>query len=163
MALVISLLHHIGSFGRHPVSVISGMAVGASVACAAQRRWWGVAVSSYRENKAGGLLAQGIGTSMLQSSNIVRRPLVWVPAIFTSAVLGPLVTIVFQMENSAVGAGMGTEGLVGQVATLEVMGSSGIPGIVLLHFVLPAIITLLIAEIMRKWGVIRFGDPRFDL
>ncbi len=141
---------------------ISGLAAGAAtVGCATQMV--GFAVSSYRENKAAGLLAQGIGTSMLQFPNIVRRPVVWVPTIVSSAVIGPLATTVFQMENNAIGAGMGTAGLVGQIATLEVMGSAGIPGIVVLHLVLPAALTLLVSEVMRKQGLIRFGDLRLDL
>ncbi len=141
---------------------ISGLAAGAAtVGCATQMV--GFAVSSYRENKAAGLLAQGVGTSMLQFPNIVRRPVVWVPTIVSSAVIGPLATTVFQMENNAIGAGMGTAGFVGQIATLEVMGRSGIPGIVVLHLLLPAVLTLLVSEAMRKHGLIRFGDLRLDL
>ena len=106
----------------------------------------------------GGLIAQGLGTSMLQISNIVKNPLIWLPPTITSAILGPVSTVVFKMENNAIGAGMGTSGLVGQIATLEVMGSKAIFPIILLHFLLPAVITLLISEYMRKKGYIKDGD-----
>ncbi|MFW6030531.1 MAG: PTS transporter subunit IIC [Halanaerobiales bacterium] len=136
---------------------LSGLAAGAAtVGCASQMV--GFAVASYRENKFGGLLAQGIGTSMLQIPNIIKNPLIWIPPIITSAILGPIATVVFRMKNSPIGAGMGTSGLVGQIATHDVMGSSAIPFIILLHFILPAIITFLISEYMRKKSYIKQGD-----
>lgn len=138
---------------------LSGLAAGAAtVGCAAQMI--GFAVASYRENKFGGLISQGLGTSMLQIPNIVKNPLIWVPPIITSALLGPLATTVFSMENNKIGAGMGTSGLVGQFATLEVMGSGALLPIILLHFVLPAILTLIISEFMRKKGWIKSGDMK---
>lgn len=140
---------------------LSGLAAGAStVGCACQMI--GFAVASYRENKLGGFLAQGIGTSMLQIPNIIKNPKIWIPSIISSAILGPIATTVFKMTNNEVGAGMGTSGLVGQIATYSVMGKDGLIGIVLLHFILPAIITLVISEFMRKKGWIKFGDMKLS-
>jgi len=110
----------------------------------------------------GGLLAQGLGTSMLQIPNIIRNPWIWLPPTAASAVLGPVSTVLFKMENSRVGAGMGTSGLVGQVSTLEVMGAEAWPGIILLHFLLPAVLSFLFSEILRKAGHIRFGDMKLE-
>ncbi len=138
---------------------ISGLAAGAAtVGCSAQMI--GFAIISYKENKIGGLISQGIGTSMLQVPNIIRNPLIWIPPTLTAAILGPLATVVFKMENNAAGAGMGTSGLVGQFNTVAVMGTKAIPIIILLHFVLPAIIALLISTIMRKKGWIKEGDMK---
>lgn len=138
---------------------LSGLAAGAAtVGCACQMI--GFAVASYRENKIEGLIAQGLGTSMLQISNIVKNPKIWIPSIISSAILGPISTVLFKMENNKVGAGMGTSGLVGQFGTLEVMGDKGILGIIILHFVLPAVISLIISEYMRKKGFIKFGDMK---
>lgn len=128
----------------------------ATVGCSAQMI--GFAVASYRENKMGGLIAQGIGTSMLQIPNIVKNPLIWLPPTIASAILGPISTVVFKMRNNPIGAGMGTSGLVGQIATIEVMGTKAIFPIILLHFLLPAVITYFIAEYMRKKGYIKEGD-----
>ena len=95
---------------------LSGIAAGAStVGCAAQMV--GFAVISFKANRWNGLLAQGLGTSMLQVPNIMRKPVIWIPPIIASAILGPLATIVFRMENNPAGGGMGTSGLVGQLMT----------------------------------------------
>ena len=128
----------------------------------------GFAVASFRENKWDGLLAQGIGTSMLQISNIVKNPLIWIPPTLTSAILGPLATVVFQMENNPAGGGMGTSGLVGQIMTWQTMAGSRSVGlllfqILLLHFILPAILSFVFSEIMRKKGWIRFGDMKLNI
>ena len=128
----------------------------------------GFAVASFRENKWDGLLAQGIGTSMLQISNIVKNPLIWIPSTLTSAILGPLATVGFQMENNPAGGGMGTSGLVGQIMTWQTMAGSRSAGlllfqILLLHFILPAILSLIFSEIMRKKGWIRFGDMKLNI
>lgn len=140
---------------------LSGLAAGAStVGCCCQMI--GFAVASYRENGFGGLLAQGLGTSMIQVPNIIRNSWVWVPPTMTAALLGPLSTVVFKMENSRVGAGMGTSGFVGQVSTLEVMGAAAWPGIVLLHFVFPAVFSFVFSEILRRTGHIRPGDMTLD-
>ena len=99
---------------------LSGLAAGAAtVGCCCNMV--GFAVASYRENKVGGLLAQGIGTSMLQVPNIVKKPVIWLPAIISSAILGPVGTMVLHMTNNATGSGMGTAGLVGQIMTWQTM------------------------------------------
>lgn len=146
---------------------LSGLAAGAAtVGCCCNMI--GFAVASYRENKMGGLIAQGVGTSMLQVPNIVRKPIIWIPAILSSAILGPIGTMVFDMTNNAAGSGMGTAGFVGQLMTWETMAPTTdatvlIIKIALIHFVLPAIITLLISEFMRKKNWIKHGDMKLDL
>ena len=138
---------------------LSGLAAGAAtVGCCCQMI--GFATMSFRENRWGGLLSQGLGTSMLQMPNIVRNPKIWLPPIMASAVLGPLSTLVFQMSNIPSGAGMGTSGLVGQIGTIEAMGDSSQIWlmILLLHFILPALLTLLIAAVFRRKGWIKTGD-----
>jgi len=142
---------------------LSGLAAGAAtVGCCANMV--GFAVASYRENKVNGLLAQGLGTSMLQIGNIMKKPIIWLPAIISSAILGPLATLVFHMTNNATGSGMGTAGLVGQITTYQTMVGAGenvvsvLFKIILLHFVLPAILSLGISEFMRKKGWIQDGD-----
>jgi uncharacterized membrane protein len=142
---------------------LGGLAAGAAtVGCCAQMV--GFAVASYRENKVGGLIAQGLGTSMLQVPNIVRNPRILIPPTLASAILGPLATTVMRMENVPAGAGMGTSGLVGQFGTIEAMGASGavLFKIAMLHFILPAVLTLIISEYMRKKEWIRFGDQKLD-
>lgn len=146
---------------------LNGIAAGAAVTgCCAQMI--GFAVASYRENKVGGLVAQGLGTSMLQMPNIVRRPVIWLPAIISSAILGPISTKVFAMTCNATGAGMGTSGLVGQIMTFQTMTESGgsIPVVLLemllMHFVAPAIIALGISELLRKLGAIKPGDMKLS-
>lgn len=138
---------------------LSGLAAGAAtVGCASQMI--GFAIMSYRENGIGGIFAQGVGTSMLQMGNIVKNPRIWLPPIITSAILGPISTTLFQMKNTPYGSGMGTSGLVGQFGTLEAMGTSSSVwvAIILLHFILPAIITQVIALYMRKIKWIKDGD-----
>lgn len=128
----------------------------------------GFAVASYRENKIGGLVAQGIGTSMLQVPNIVKKPIIWLPAILSSAILGPVGTMVFHMTNNATGSGMGTAGLVGQIMTWQTMTAVEAPSIVLIkilviQIILPAVVTLAISEFMRKKNWIKFGDMKLDV
>lgn len=141
---------------------LNGLAAGAAtVGCATQMV--GFAVSSYRENKASGLIAQGLGTSMLQVPNIVKNPRVWIPPTIASAILGPVSTMVFKMSNNPSGGGMGTSGLVGQIMTWQTMAGERAAGllavqILLLHFILPAVLTLGISELMRKKNWIKFGD-----
>ncbi|MFY9213403.1 MAG: PTS sugar transporter subunit IIC [Tissierellaceae bacterium] len=140
---------------------LSGIAAGAStVGCCANMI--GFAVASYKENGVGGFLAQGIGTSMLQMPNIIKNPLIWIPAIVSSAILGPISTVLLKMESSAIGAGMGTSGLVGQFAMIDVMGASPkvLIMILFMHFILPAIISYMVSEWMRKRGYIKFGDMK---
>ena len=146
---------------------LSGVAAGAAtVGCCANMI--GFAVASYRENKVNGLLAQGLGTSMLQIGNIVRKPIIWLPAIITSAILGPIATMVFEMENNATGSGMGTAGLVGQITTYQTMAADGdgimvLVKIIVLHFLLPAVLSLGISEFMRKKGWIQDGDMKLSV
>ena len=146
---------------------LSGLAAGAAtVGCCANMV--GFAVASYRENKVNGLLAQGLGTSMLQIGNIMRKPIIWLPAIITSAILGPLATMVFGMTNNATGSGMGTAGLVGQITTYQVMAAEADAAVVLvkvlvMHFVLPALLSLGISEYMRKKGWIKDGDMKLSV
>lgn len=146
---------------------LSGLAAGAAtIGCCCNMV--GFAVASYRENKVGGLLAQGIGTSMLQVPNIVRKPLIWLPAIISSAVLGPVGTMLLHMESNATGSGMGTAGLVGQIMTWQVMAPVEGPAvtlfkILLIQIVLPAAVTLGVSEFMRKKGWIQYGDMKLDL
>jgi uncharacterized membrane protein len=147
----------------------SALAAGAAtVGCCANMI--GFAVASFRENGWGGLVSQGLGTSMLQVPNIVRRPYIWLPAILSSAIIGPIATVGFKMTNLPSGAGMGTSGLVGQLVTWESMVTIGqndpayvFFAILLLHFILPAALTLLFSEIMRKMGIIKYGDMKLDL
>lgn len=146
---------------------LNGLAAGAAtVGCCCNMV--GFAVASFRENKFGGLVAQGIGTSMLQMPNIVRHPQIWIPAICSSAILGPIGTMLFQMTNNATGSGMGTAGLVGQIMTWQVMtqyesGAIVMLKILVLHVILPATITLLISEFMRKKNWIKSGYMRIDM
>ena len=147
---------------------LNGLAAGAAtVGCCANMV--GFAVASYRENKMNGLLAQGLGTSMLQIGNIVKKPVIWLPAIITSAVLGPVSTLVFKMTNNATGSGMGTAGLVGQINTYQDMVSQGAePAMVLikilvLQIVLPALLAFVISEFMRKKGIISTNDMKLDV
>ena len=146
---------------------LSGLAAGAAVVgCCCNMV--GFAVASYRENKIGGLLAQGVGTSMLQVPNIVRKPVIWLPAIISSAILGPVSTLVFHMTSNATGSGMGTAGLVGQIMTYQVMTET-LPAVVvlaeiaLMHFLLPAAISLAVSEVMRQKAWIKFGDMKLDV
>lgn len=146
---------------------LSGIAAGAAtVGCCANMV--GFAVASYRDNKVNGLLAQGLGTSMLQIGNIVKKPIIWLPAIITSAVLGPVSTMVLGMTNNATGSGMGTAGLVGQITTFQTMTEFQSPEIVLLemavlHFILPGLLSLGISEFMRKKKWIVDGDMKLSV
>lgn len=147
---------------------LNGIAAGAAtVGCCANMI--GFVTASFRENKVNGLLAQGLGTSMLQIGNIVKNPLIWLPAIITSAVLGPVSTMVLHMTNNATGSGMGTAGLVGQINACQTMVSEGVsPVIVLLeiavmHFLLPGIMAFGISEFMRKKGLICEGSMKLSV
>ena len=145
---------------------LSGLAAGAAtIGCSAQMV--GFAVASYRENRISGLIAQGIGTSMLQMPNIVRHPQIFLPPIIASAILGPISTMVVGMTNNAVGSGMGTSGLVGQLMTWKTMAATTphftlAALILLMHFIAPAVLTLAAAEIMRKQGWIKPGDMKLE-
>lgn len=143
---------------------LSGLAAGAAtVGCCAQMV--GFAVASFKENGIGGLVAQGIGTSMLQVSNIIKHPWILVPPTLAAAIVGPLSTCVFHMTNIPVGAGMGTCGLVGQIGTFTDMGFTVdvLWKVVLLQILLPAILAFIFDRIMRTIGLIRDGDYKLDL
>ena len=131
----------------------------ATVGCACHMV--GFAVASFRENKWSGLVAQGIGTSMLQIPNVMRKPKIMLPMIISSAILGPLSTCVFHLKCGFNGGGMGTSGFVGIIDLFtNTTGALGIVGIILLMIVLPVILNLLISEFMRKKGWIKFGDMK---
>ncbi len=123
----------------------------------------GFAVSSYRENGFGGLIAQGLGTSMLQIPNIMKKPVIMLPMIISSAICGPLSTCVFKLLCADFGGGMGTSGLVGLFGVLACDGQNPVlmwVGIALLLFILPALLNIVISEFMRKKGWIKFGDMK---
>lgn len=147
---------------------ISGLAAGAAtIGCCCNMV--GFAVASYRENKMGGLIAQGVGTSMLQVPNIVKKPVIWLPAILSSAILGPVASAVLHMTSTPVGSGMGSAGFVGQIAAYGAMTADGMSGqmavllILVMHFILPALVTLGISELMRKKGLIAPGDMALNV
>ena len=154
---------------------LTGLAGGAAVAgCCAQMV--GFAVMSFKENGVGGLVSQGIGTSMLQMPNILKKPRVWLPPIIASAITGPIATCVFklQMNGPAVSSGMGTCGLVGQigvytgwVADVASGAKAGITafdwaGLLLVSFVLPAVLCAVLGALFRKKGWIKDGDLKLD-
>ena len=155
---------------------LTGLAGGAALAgCCAQMV--GFAVASFRENKWGGLVSQGIGTSMLQMGNIVKNPRIWLPATLASAITGPIATCLFhlQMNGAAVSSGMGTCGLVGQIgvytgwiADIEAGSKAAITpmdwiGLVFVSFLLPGVLSWLFSVLFRKIGWIKEGDMRLDL
>jgi hypothetical protein len=155
---------------------LTGLAGGAAVAgCSAQMI--GFAILSFRENRWGGLLSQGLGTSMLQMPNIVKNPKIWIPPTLASAITGPIATCIFKMEmnGAAVSSGMGTCGLVGQIGVItgwftpsEVAVSHGASaisptafdwiGLVLICFVLPGVLSWAFGLLLRKIGWIKDGD-----
>lgn len=144
---------------------LSGLAGGAAtVGCCANMI--GFAVISYKDNGFEGLLAQGIGTSMLQMPNIIRKPVIWLPSIVASAILGPISTIIFKMENTPLGSGMGTCGFVGQIGTINAMESISkgtvVLNMTLLHFILPAIISYVVYLILKNKGIIKDGDMKLN-
>ena len=146
---------------------LNGLAAGAAtVGCCANMI--GFAVASFKENGFGGFIAQGIGTSMLQVPNIMKKPVIWLPAIIASAILGPISTMVFHMTNNASGAGMGTSGLVGQFMTWQTMAGTEssvilLVKIALLHFILPGLIAWIVSFLLRKKGIIKDGDMKLEL
>lgn len=154
----------ISGFAQGTVSVTAYEAMllaggAATVGCACHMV--GFAVASFRENKVGGLISQGIGTSMLQIPNIMKKPIIMLPMIISSAICGPLATCLFKLKCGASGGGMGTSGLVGVFDLFEyTSGWLGYVGIILLMFVLPVVLNLLISEFMRKKGWIKEGDMK---
>lgn len=141
---------------------LDGLAAGAATAgCCAQMI--GFAVIGFRDNGVAGLISQGLGTSMLQIGNIARKPIIWLAPTLTAAILGPVSTCLLKMTNNAIGAGMGTAGLVGPLATYATMSSGTdhtilIIEIICLYFIAPALISLGIDSLMRRIGWISTGD-----
>lgn len=169
MGIVISVL--MGMILTLPISSaaiaislnLSGLAAGAAtVGCSANMI--GFAVISFAANGIGGFVAQAVGTSMLQMPNIIKKPAIWLPAIISSAILGPVSTYVLKMTSNAQGAGMGTSGLVGQFATFSVMGYSPdvILKVILMHIVLPGIISYIVYYFLKKGNVISDSDLILD-
>lgn len=146
---------------------ISGIAAGAAaVGCCAQMV--GFAVCSYKKNGLNGVLSVGVGTSMLQFTNILRKPIIWLPTIITSAILGPISTCLFKMTNTPAGAGMGTCGFVGQFGAIEAMSINKnwfeiFYQIGLMHFILPIIFVLLINYMLIKFNLISYDDYELKL
>lgn len=154
---------------------LTGLAGGAAVAgCCAQMV--GFAVMSFKENKWGGLVSQGLGTSMLQMGNIIKNPLIWIPPTLASAITGPIATCIFKMKMNgpAVSSGMGTCGLVGQIGvytgwlndiaegTKTAITAMDWMGLILVCFILPAVLSTLFCVILRRIGWIKEGDLNLD-
>ena len=145
---------------------ISGLAAGAATAgCCAQMI--GFAVISYKDNGVGGLISQGLGTSMLQVGNIARKPVIWLAPTLTSAILGPVSTVWLKMTNNAAGAGMGTAGLVGPLGCWDTMSATTdhsilLAEIVFLYFIAPAVISLFFHMIMKRLGLVKDGDMKLQ-
>lgn len=143
---------------------LDGLAAGAATAgCCAQMI--GFAVIGFKDNGIAGLISQGLGTSMLQIGNIARKPIIWLAPTLTAAILGPVSTCLLKMTNNAIGAGMGTAGLVGPLATYATMSSGTdhtilIIEIICLYFIAPALISLGIDSLMKRVGWISAGDYR---
>ncbi|MCR5153224.1 MAG: PTS sugar transporter subunit IIC [Lachnospiraceae bacterium] len=171
--IVVSVL--MGMFLTLPISSaaigismgLSGLAAGAAtIGCCCNMV--GFAVASYRENKFGGFLAQGLGTSMLQMPNIIRHPMIWLPEIVASAILGPIGTTLLVINGNAVGSGMGTAGLVGPLMAYQVMAPVDGPAwavvkIFIMLIILPAVLSFAISEGFRKAGWIHFGDQNLTV
>ena len=157
-----------------------GLAGGAALAgCCAHMV--GFAAASYRENKIGGLLAQGLGTSMLQVPNLMKKPILWIPAVVASIVNGPMATVVFRLKQNGppISSGMGTSGLVGPIGVItgwytpseaavnagEAVFAPGVMdwlGLVLVAVIIPAAVAWVVSEFMRKRGLILDGDLKID-
>lgn len=137
-------------------------AAAATIGCAAQMM--GFAAASYRENGFGGFLAQGIGTSMLQVANVLKKPIIILPPTIAGAVLAPFATVWLKLENNALGAGMGTSGFVGEIMTFETMGFSikVLWIMLILHIIAPALISWILAEWFRRKGWIQPGDMQIN-
>ncbi len=143
---------------------LQGIAAGAATAgCCAHMV--GFAFLSFKDNGWGGVASQGLGTSMLQVPNLIKNPRCWIPPIIVSAITGPLSTVLFKMENSSAGAGMGTSGFVGIIETFNTMGGGTkvIIGVVLLYIIIPAVFTPIIGNYMRKKAWIKDGDLKLEV
>ena len=124
-------------------------------------------IISYKDNGIGGLISQGLGTSMLQVGNIARKPIIWLAPTLTSAILGPVSTMWLKMTNNAAGAGMGTAGLVGPLGCWDTMSATTNHGLLLveiigLYFIAPAVLSLLFHIIMKRLGWVKDGDMKLQ-
>lgn len=136
---------------------LNGLAAGAALTgCCCQMI--GFATMSYEDNDIGTTLSIGFGTSMLQIPNIIRNPLIWIPPTLISGLLGILSTTVFRLETNSIASGMGTSGLVGQLATFSLIGKSYFLPMIILHFILPILLNYLLYKFMRKKNYIKSGD-----
>ncbi|MCR4715960.1 MAG: PTS sugar transporter subunit IIC [Lachnospiraceae bacterium] len=147
---------------------LSGLAAGAAtVGCCCNMI--GFAVASFHENRFSGLFTQGIGTSMLQWKNVSKKPIIWLPALLSSVILGPVSTVVLGMTNNATGSGMGTAGFIGQIMTYQTMVGEGFHGImviieiIVMHFIAPGVIAYAVSEYMRHKHIIVEGDMKLKL
>lgn len=144
---------------------LSGLAAGAAtVGCCCQMI--GFAVISYKDNGMEGLFAQGLGTSMFQVPNTIKNPWTWLPPTLASAILGPVSTLIFKMENTPLGAGMGTSGLVGQIGTFQAMGGASfstiLTKVLIIQIILPAILSLIFYKICKNKKLIKDGDMKIE-
>ncbi len=149
------------SFGQDVPDAVLIAGGAAVVGCASHMV--GFAVMSFRENGFSGLISQGLGTSMLQIPNVMKKPVLFIPPVISSIITGPLATKIFQLRCNASGGGMGTSGLVGVFGVIDasagkIEGWVLWLGIVLLMFILPAVICFFVSEFMRKKGWIKEGD-----
>lgn len=172
MGIIVSV--SVGSILTLPISSaalcisigIGGLAAGAATAgCCAQMV--GFAVISYRDNGIGGLISQGLGTSMLQIGNIARKPIIWLAPTLSAAILGPISTMWLKMTNNAAGAGMGTAGLVGPLGCWDTMAATTdhttlLIEIISLYFIAPALLSLLFDFVMRRLGWVKDGDMKLQ-
>lgn len=141
---------------------LNGLAAGAAViGCACSMI--GFATISFQDNGINGLFSLGIGTSKIQFGNAVKNPHIVIPTVISSLLTGMVGPTVFKMQSNSLGAGMGTSGLVGQIQTIAVMGEQGIIGILICHFMLPALISLIVCKIMMGKGYIKQGDMLLSL
>ena len=170
MGIIVSVV--VGVILTLPISIaaicamigISGLAGGAAtVGCCAQMV--GFAVISFRENRWGGVVAQGLGTSMLQMGNICRKPQIWIAPTLAAAVCGPVSTMLFKLECTGINAGMGTCGLVGPIGVVMSTENTAMMwiGILVSCFVLPAVLSFVFNEILRKIGLVKTGDMKIDV
>ena len=161
-AIWVAIFHAVSAEYNDALMIAGGAAV---AGCAAHMI--GFAVASFRENGVGGLISQGIGTSMLQIPNIMKKPVVMVPEIVASAVSG-LVAVLLDLRCNAAGGGMGTSGLVGVFGAIEASQGAGLPGwkialgVILCLFVIPAAVSFLVSELLRKKNVIALGDQKLE-
>lgn len=136
---------------------LNGLAAGAALTgCCCQMI--GFAIMSYEDNDFSTLMSIGFGTSMIQIPNIVKNPFIWLPPIISSGILGILSTTIFKLETNSIASGMGTSGLVGQLATYSINGISYIPTMIILHFIAPLVLNYLIYKFMKNKNLIKKGD-----